>query len=106
MGGADRHFVSARKAVSSRHECQRIRPIDRDFYLEEFYPQGLVDGLCQLKDLPVYITENGFCCDDDRLRILYLARHLQAVSEAMRKGCDVRGYLYWSLLDNYEWVSL
>lgn len=100
-----RHFVSARKAVSSRHECQRIRPIDRDFYLEEFYPQGLVDGLCQLKDLPVYITENGFCCDDDRLRILYLARHLQAVSEAMRKGCDVRGYLYWSLLDNYEWGS-
>ena len=69
-----RHFVSARKAVSSRHECQRIRPIGRDFYLEEFYPQGLVDGLCQLKDLPVYITENGFCCDDDRLGILYRRR--------------------------------
>ena len=97
-----RHFVTARTADGNapRYECHRIRPINRDFYLEEFYPQGLVDGLCRLRDLPIWITENGFCCDDDRLRILYLARHLQAVSEAIERSCDVRGYLYWSLFDN------
>ena len=102
-----RHFVTARTADGNapRYECHRIRPINRDFYLEEFYPQGLVDGLCRLRDLPIWITENGFCCDDDRLRILYLARHLQAVSEAIERSCDVRGYLYWSLFDNYEWTS-
>ena len=102
-----RHFVTARTADGNapRYECHRIRPINREFYLEEFYPQGLVDGLCRLRDLPIYITENGFCCDDDRLRILYLARHLQALSEAIERSCDVRGYLYWSLLDNYEWSS-
>lgn len=102
-----RHFVTARTAAGTakRYECHRIRPIPRDFYLEEFYPQGLVDGLCTLRDRPVWITENGFCCDDDRLRILYLARHLQALSEAMEHSCDIRGYLYWSFLDNYEWSS-
>ena len=99
-----RHFVTARTAAGTakRYECHRIRPIPRDFYLEEFYPQGLVDGLCTLRDRPVWITENGLCCDDDRLRILYLARHLQALSEAMERSC---GYLYWSFLDNYEWSS-
>ena len=102
-----RHFVTARTAAGTakRYECHRIRPIPRDFYLEEFYPQGLVDGLCTLRDRPVWITENGLCCDDDRLRILYLARHLQALSEAMERSCDIRGYLYWSFLDNYEWSS-
>ncbi len=100
-----RHFCSAKNSGPTRHKSHQIRPIDMPFYLEEFYPQGLTDGLCGLKDLPIYITENGFCCDDDRLRILYLGRHLQALSEAIERGCDVRGYLYWSLMDNYEWTS-
>ena len=102
-----RHFVTARREDGGgrRHDCKRIRPIDRDFYLEEFYPGGLIDRLAHLRDLPVYITENGFCCDDDRLRILYLGRHLQALNEAMRRGVQVKGYLYWSFLDNYEWSS-
>ncbi len=104
-----RHFVSARNgngnALHSRHDCNRIRPIDRKFYLEEFYPEGLVDRLGGLHDLPVHITENGFCCDDDRLRILYLARHFQALNEAIRRGCRVEAYLYWSFMDNYEWTS-
>lgn len=102
-----RHFISAKRKFegAKRRECCKIRPIDRDFYLEEFYPQSFTDGLCRLKDLPVYISENGFCCDDDRLRILYIGRHLQALEEAIRRGCDVRGYLYWSLFDNYEWMS-
>lgn len=102
-----RHFVTARtqSGFASRHPSHRIMPIPKDFYLEEFYPQGLVDGLCTLKDLPIYITENGFCCNDDRLRILYLGRHIQAMKEALDRGCDLRGYLYWSFLDNYEWDS-
>ncbi len=102
-----RHFVTARKANGSgkRHDCNHLRAIDKEFYLEEFYPEGLVDRLGGLQDLPVYITENGYSCDDDRLRILYLARHLQALAEAMRRGSRVEGYLYWSLMDNYEWAS-
>ena len=59
----------------------------------------------RLKDKPVYITENGYSCEDDRLRIVFLAEYLSALHTVIEEGVDVRGYLYWSLLDNYEWGS-
>ena len=54
---------------------------------------------------PIYITENGVACKDDRFRIVFLAEYLAAIQEAIRFGADVRGYLYWSMLDNFEWGS-
>ena len=39
----------------------------------------------------------------DPLRMDYLQKHLRAVREAIDKGCDIRGYMCWSLLDNLEW---
>ncbi len=63
---------------------------------------------------PVYITENGcsFADDpdaagqvDDQQRIDYLDGHIRAVADAMAAGVDVRGYLVWSLLDNFEWAE-
>ncbi|HET7867771.1 MAG TPA: family 1 glycosylhydrolase, partial [Burkholderiaceae bacterium] len=62
---------------------------------------------------PVYITENGVACNDrlehgrvaDADRTEYLRSHLAAVQAAMAAGVDVRGYFYWSLMDNYEWNS-
>jgi len=79
--------------------------IQEDFILEEMFPEGLIASLERLKDLPVYITENGLCCDDDRFRIVHLALHLCALREAIDRGTDVRGYFHWSLMDNYEWGS-
>ena len=71
----------------------------------EIYPQGLYDLMVALKKykLPVFILENGICCDDDQLRWEYIRRHLKKVHEAMDSGIKVIGYLYWSLLDNFEW---
>jgi beta-glucosidase len=69
------------------------------------YPEIMFAHLSRLTDKPVVITENGVCCDDDRQKIVYLALHLSALSEAMKTGADVKGYLHWSLLDNYEWGS-
>lgn len=63
--------------------------------------------------VPMIITENGAAFDDvvdaegtvdDADRIDYLRRHLTAVKEAMDAGADVRGYLAWSLMDNFEWA--
>jgi beta-glucosidase len=84
----------------------------------EIYPEGLRDQLIALhRDYPnlppVYITENGMAeADrlqdgrvDDPRRVDYLRRHLEAVAEARAAGVDVRGYFYWSLMDNYEWDS-
>jgi beta-glucosidase len=82
-----------------------MKMIDKDFYLEEFNPECIVSNLTRLTDKPIYITENGLSCNDDRFRIVYIAEYLAAVNEAIRLGADVKGYLYWSLLDNYEWGS-
>ena len=69
------------------------------------YPEGLYGLLTGFKKyhLPIIITENGICTTDDNLRWDYIRRHLAAVSRAISEGADVRGYLYWSLLDNFEW---
>ncbi|QKJ20510.1 glycoside hydrolase family 1 protein [Microbacterium hominis] len=53
--------------------------------------------------VPVLVTENGIATPDDARRIAYTAEALTHLEEAMHDGVDVRGYLHWSLLDNYEW---
>ena len=79
--------------------------IDMDFYLEEIDPECIIANTTRLMDKPVYISENGCCCNDDRFRIVFISLYLSAVAEAIKMGVDIRGYLYWSLLDNYEWSS-
>ncbi|TYL53110.1 GH1 family beta-glucosidase [Agromyces mariniharenae] len=62
---------------------------------------------------PVVITENGASYPDvvvdgqvhDAERIAYLDRHIRAVHAAIGRGVDVRGYLVWSLIDNFEWAD-
>lgn len=53
--------------------------------------------------LPVLVTENGIATSDDARRIAYTTSALQGLGNAIADGVDVRGYLHWSLLDNYEW---
>ena len=52
---------------------------------------------------PMLVTENGIATDDDDVRIRYTDAALDGVGRAVADGLDVRGYLHWSLLDNYEW---
>ncbi|SDZ47952.1 family 1 glycosylhydrolase [Herbiconiux ginsengi] len=53
--------------------------------------------------LPILVTENGIATDADERRIEYTREALGHLSAAINDGVDVRGYLHWSLLDNYEW---
>lgn len=100
-----REMVDARKAnfSSKRYPFTETRMLPMHFYLDEFFPECMIHNLTRLMDKPVYITENGCSCDNDDFRIVYLTEYLCALSEAIKAGVDVRGYLYWSLLDNYEW---
>lgn len=102
-----RTMIDARRATSygERYSFKKMKMIDMDFYLEEINPECVVYNLGRLKDKPVYITENGCSCVDDRYRIAFLSVYLSALREAISQGVDVRGYLYWSMLDNYEWSS-
>ncbi len=54
--------------------------------------------------VPVVVTENGVGTDDDAARIAYVRQALAGLHRCIRDGIDVRGYFYWSLLDNFEWL--
>lgn len=102
-----RDMVDARCASSfgTRFPFKKMKMIKPDFYLEEINPECIINNLSRLTDKPVIITENGCCCDNDDLRIAFISVYLSAIREAIDLGIDVRGYLYWSMLDNYEWYS-
>lgn len=99
----------------------------------ELYAEGLFKVLNEKKmrdildGIPVYITENGYCHIEnnesldlkggvkttqeqaendinDKYRIQFIKEHLVAVHKLIQAGVDVRGYFYWSLLDNFEWA--
>lgn len=70
----------------------------------EVYPEGLFDVLTDLSDhLPIYITECGIASTNDDRRNRFLISYLQEVYRAIESGIDVRGFFYWSLIDNFEW---
>ena len=74
----------------------------------EFWPEALEGTIRRAWEmtggLPVYVTENGIGTGDDPSRIEYVTRALNGVRRCLDDGLDVRGYFYWSLLDNFEWV--
>ena len=55
--------------------------------------------------LPVLVTENGVADEADELRPGFLRDHLAAVGEALDAGVDVRGYIHWTSMDNFEWAE-
>jgi beta-glucosidase len=70
----------------------------------EIYPEGLEEAIrvYSHRKLPIMITENGIATEDDTLRASFIAQHIAALQRAK---ADVRGYFYWSLLDNFEWAE-
>ncbi|MEU8799104.1 family 1 glycosylhydrolase [Spirillospora sp. NPDC048819] len=75
----------------------------------EFYPEALGNAVrhtaSRIPGVPVLVTENGIATADDAERVEYTRGALTGLHEAIEDGIDVRGYLHWSLLDNYEWGS-
>ncbi len=71
----------------------------------DIYPRGLYKLLMALKryHLPILITENGICTEDDNLRWDYIREHLEELHQAIDQEVEVLGYIYWSLIDNFEW---
>ena len=53
---------------------------------------------------PIIVTENGIATSDDRRRIAFVRSALNEVLDCLDEGIDVHGYIYWSLLDNFEWT--
>lgn len=74
--------------------------------LRERYPRGLYEmvKLANQLGVPALVTENGTADpEDDGTGSDFLVRHLTWLARALRDGANVRGYFYWTLMDNYEW---
>jgi beta-glucosidase len=88
----------------SRERLNQLGIVCDDMF--ERHPSGFGKLLKQLHrryGLPLYITEHGAASTDEDFRIRDLTAHLRELRAAMDAGVDVRGFFYWSLLDNFEW---
>jgi beta-glucosidase len=73
----------------------------------EIYPEGLyraLEMITRYTSKPIYITENGIADDSDTKRAGFIEDHLRVLNKALADGMNVKGYFYWSLLDNFEWA--
>jgi len=71
----------------------------------ELYPEAIYYVLKDLKrfNKPIYITENGLADGGDKKRSWFILESLKNIGKAINEGVNVRGYLHWSLMDNFEW---
>jgi beta-glucosidase len=74
---------------------------------QEVYPKALGNTIRRAwqstRGKPILVTENGIATADDAKRIRFIRDSLAEVTDCLDAGIDVRSYLYWSLLDNFEW---
>lgn len=78
----------------------------------EIYPDGILKALRianqyskKLNGIPIYITENGLDDHADKIRSRFMLSHLYRLWQAQQEGIPVKGYMFWSLIDNFEWVE-
>jgi beta-glucosidase len=113
----------SRSIVSSRPEApwpatqSHEGPLPKTQMGWEIYSEGLENILERMSrdyvgDLPMFVTENGMAWADDMVdgavadeeRVSYISAHLAAARVALDRGVNLKGFFYWSLLDNYEWA--
>jgi beta-glucosidase len=74
----------------------------------EFWPEALeatIREAAAVAQIPIIVTENGIGTTDDTRREEYIRRAVRGVANCLKDGIDVRGYTYWSALDNFEWTQ-
>ncbi len=72
----------------------------------EYYPEGLEHVIRRVYEempMPIMVTENGIATADDTRRVAYIQTAMKGVENCIEDGIPVKGYMYWSMLDNFEW---
>ena len=73
----------------------------------EIYAEGLglmLDRIGGMTSKPIYVTENGLADDGETLREAFIKDHLAVVEKKVAGGLDLRGFFFWTLMDNFEWA--
>lgn len=102
------------------HSYMKFKPSFKQFFENKFpineiktdmeytiYAEGFYRAIKTVSILnkPIFITENGIADKKDDRRTIYIERYLFALQKAIKDGFDIRGYFYWSLMDNFEWAE-
>ena len=66
--------------------------------------QNIIQATWQRYKTPIIITENGLADSSDSQRKWWIQETTAALERSIETGVDLRGYLHWSLLDNFEWA--
>ncbi|MFW9850723.1 MAG: glycoside hydrolase family 1 protein, partial [Candidatus Thorarchaeota archaeon] len=82
---------------------QRCDGLDWEVYPEGYYP--IIKSFWENYNKPLFMTENGIGTKDDSLKRSYIVKHLQQVHRAIQDGIDIRGYLIWTWITNFEWAE-
>ena len=72
----------------------------------EYYPEGLEHVIRRVYEempMPIMVTENGIATADDTRRVAYIQTAMKGVENCIQDGIPVKGYMYWAMMDNFEW---
>jgi beta-glucosidase len=104
-------YVGVQTYTRERFDHEGLLPVPQETPTTltgwEVYPQALEHTIRLAADragVPVVVTENGMATADDEARIAYTTEALRGLGSCLADAIDVRGYLHWSLLDNFEWM--
>jgi len=103
-------FIGVQTYTRARIASQALPPPENAELTQmgyEYYPESLehtVRFASKEAGVPVIVTENGVATENDARRVEYIQRALTGVKRCIDDGIDVRGYIHWSLLDNFEWT--
>lgn len=99
-------LISLTRALNPFKPLKRPHQIQTDFPYAS-YPEGFYRAINRISTLrkPIFITENGIPDNRDDRREDWIRRYIYAMRVAMNGGADIRGFQYWSLMDNFEWVE-
>lgn len=110
--GKDDDFVGVQTYGRSRIGAHGTLPVEANVECtqvgDEFYPDALRGAIAyahRASGKPVLVTENGIATRDDAQRQRFLPAALRSLDAAIAAGVPVLGYIHWSLLDNFEWLS-
>ena len=103
-------FLGVQNYTRSRYDANGSMPAPDGAELTqmnyEFYPQALEHVLrtvAQSFHGDLIVTENGVATADDTRRVAFIEQALTGVQNCLADGLPIKGYFYWSLMDNFEW---